>query len=444
MCILITEARLKSFPASGWIAGLYTLFEWMRLYLFSGFSFNPIGLALTSSLWGLQLASLMGIYGLTFVVLFTNLLTLRVYLFSRAMPIWIAICSAPYLFGFAHIQWHESSLAKSDKIKTLLVQTAFPTEETLHFTTFEEALAHVVNEWNEIFTLLAKERYRDVDLIVLPEYVVPYGTYVAVYPYNLIKELFTSHFGPESLQFFPARKPPLALDDGSQVTNGFISQALSNLFHADFVVGLQDDQWINQEGSQSYSGAFYFWPGAEMGLRYEKRILVPMGEYIPFEFCKELAQAYGITGSFTCGTQAKIFPGCKAPFGLSICYEETYGHLMRENRLKGAELLINVTSDVWYPNSRLPKQHFDHARLRTVEAGIPLVRSCNTGITCALDSLGQTVDTLGEDAEWKRSALYVEVPLYHYPTLYARFGDWLIILFSAISFLGLLPFRSKP
>jgi apolipoprotein N-acyltransferase len=193
----------------------------------------------------------------------------------------------------------------------------------------------------------------------------------------------------------PELKAPLALEISTkegkvwQVTNGYFCQALANIFNADLVTGLQDDQWVKDDEMRSFSSGIYFFPGGEVGLRYEKQVLLPMAEYIPFDFCKEYAKEYGISSSFCKGLEAKVFPGCKAPFGLCICYEETYGHLMRENRVKGAEVLINLTSDVWYPNSSLPKRHFDHARLRSVEMGIPLLRACNTGITAAINSVGK-------------------------------------------------------
>ena len=155
-----------------------------------------------------------------------------------------------------------------------------------------------------------------------------------------------------------------------------------------------------------------------------------MAEYIPFAFCRQLAAKYGIGGSFTPGTQAKVWQGRKCPFGVCICYEETFGDMMRDNRLLGADFLLNVTSDVWYPNSSLPQQHLDHARLRTVENGMALVRACNTGVTCVVDSLGRNVAVLGEKAdqpEWVAEALKVEVPLYTYSTLYTQWGDKLIV-----------------
>ena len=107
---------------------------------------------------------------------------------------------------------------------------------------------------------------------------------------------------------------------------------------------------------------------------------------------------------------------------------------MRENRLTGAELLVNVTNDGWFPHSRLPQQHSDHSRLRTVETGIPLVRACNTGVTAACDSLGQVLGALSEESG--QGTLLVDVPLYSYFTLYTVWGD-LFIIALAISLVGI-------
>ena len=75
------------------------------------------------------------------------------------------------------------------------------------------------------------------------------------------------------------------------------------------------------------------------------------------------------------------------------------------------------------PISRLPKQHFDHLRLRTVENGFPLVRACNTGVTGGIDSYGRIIGVLGEDhmhAKDLADSIHLDVPLYHYATLYSQ------------------------
>lgn len=445
--LLLTKERIRHWAGILSLASFWALSEWTRLFFLSGFSFNPIGIALTDSLYGLQWASLFGMYGLSFFIVLINLSLARAWIdgWKRSLLlVWAIVALIPFLFGFIHLQMHKEKLEVMSKkpegvIRALLVQTAFPIEEIMPFETWEAYLRYTENEWAEIFKTIAPEQNKHVELIALPEYVVPFGTYMAVYPFERLEQAWVRYFGKKAAEKLPDLKPPLALEvEGKwHVTNAFICQGLSNLFEADLVAGLQDDQWIDPATRQSYSSGFYFWPGGTVGLRYEKQVLLPMAEYIPFEPCRKMAAEYGITGSFTCGTGAKVFPGCKAPFGISICYEETYGHLMRQNRERGAELLVNLSSDVWYPDSRLPKQHFDHARLRTVESGIPLIRSCNTGITGAINSLGEIVVQGREDQEWERFALIADVPLYHYRPLYSIWGDLLIIGFSLMALPGL-------
>lgn len=441
---LATKERLCSFRGAWALSGVWVLLEWLRLYFLSGFSFNPIGVALSGSIYPLQTASIFGIYGLSFLILLTNLLVVRALIVRKNLWAWslaVAFALFPYLFGIAHYTYHdEKSHAQGvNTLRTLLVQTAFPIEEIIPFQSWQSYVRYTEEEWGGIFSVLAPFKDKGIELIALPEYVVPFGTYMAVFSYERILQDLQRLFGKEVVAVLPPVKEPLALEvEGKwQVTNAFICQALSNIFKADLVAGLQDDQWISSKEQKSYSSGFYFWPGGSLGLRYEKQILLPMAEYIPLDFLRKMAAEYGISGSFTCGSGAKVFPGSRLPFGLSICYEETYGHLMRENRLKGAELLVNLTSDVWYPDSRLPKQHFDHARLRTVESGIPLIRACNTGITSAIDSLGRIVAQGKEEQEWERFALMANVPLYHYKTLYSIWGDYFIIAICLLSLLFL-------
>lgn len=423
------------------IAGFWTLLEWVRLYVLSGFSWNPVGLAMSGSLYPLQLASVAGIYGLSFWVILVNLLALRAVFrtekgqkVTSSWVVWAIAALIPYIFGFAHVLYHDSQIKKDPpkKMSALLLQTAFPVEECIDCP-IEDMKSYVLGEWRQIVRTLREHHQEKVDLIALPEFVVPFGTWSPVYPWTQVKEIFADSWGVDSpLQLPPLEEPWATYYRGEwYVSNAFFLQGLSNLFHADVIAGLEDaDQ--KDKGVEHYNAALVFEPWTYgVNKRYEKRVLVPMGEYIPFEFCRTMAQSYGIGGSFTAGTEAKIFEGKRGKYGLSICYEETYAHLMRENKLKGAEVLINLTSDVWYPNSKLPRQHLDHARLRSTEGGLPLLRACNTGVTCSIDSLGRDIASLGDD-EWKQAALHTEVSLYTYPTLYTYTGDTLLIAFSGL------------
>ena len=443
------------------LASLWTLLEWSHLFFFSGYSFNPAGIALSGNLYSLQFASFWGTFGLSFWIIIVNLAALRAWVYLPAKNpalIWAVLAGFPYLYGFSHLTIRNSEfehhLTKDDPyLHIVLVQTAFPAEEALPFKDKSSYIAFVMDEWAQVLNITKQHIGKKIDLIVLPEYVVPFGTYTFLYPYDHVKSSFEKAFGTGTASRLPPKAEPFArpyqTSQGEAwfVNNAFWTQGIANVFQAEVVAGLEDAE-DNEEGQRTYfSSAILFRPNATPETfnpdRYAKRVLLPMAEYIPFSFCKDLAARYGIQGSFTCGGEALVMQGCKTPFGLSICYEETFGNLMRESRVAGSELLVNLTSDVWYPNSRLPQQHFDHARLRTVEAGIPLIRSCNTGITCAFDSLGRVVSRLGEDSfesEWVADSLYAKVPTFHYPTIYTTFGDSLIV---GICLIGMLFFFVK-
>lgn len=443
---LITPQRIGKLHQLLALSGVWVILEWLRIFFFSGFPWNPVGMSLAANVYSLQMASLWGVYGLSFWVIFTNLLFLQalqhITFALRHALLLLTAFFLPYFYGAIQLKWHlpVMQMASNDKITALLVQTAFPAEEAIAFSSRQAMLDFVTEEWQRILKLLQKHQNEKVDLIALPEYVVPFGTYYPVFRYEFVRNAFEDTFGTEKAKQLPNLEAHLAykLDTKTgpiwMVNNAFWAQAISKLFQADVVIGLEDRETLTNNKEACYSSAFHFHPNGQCVERYEKQVLVPMGEYIPFSFCRALAAKYGVTGSFTPGQEAKIFSCGKIPLGVSICYEEIYGHLMKSNRRKGAQMLVNISNDGWYPNSRLPRQHFEHARLRTVEMGVPMVRACNTGLTGACDSLGRTVAILGEYSENPESiaeAFLVQVPRYHFRTLYTYVGDWMVLGMSA-------------
>lgn len=448
LSLLFPKEKDLSFVEVFGIAATWTLLEWGRLFLFSGYTWNPIGLSLASTIVGLQFASLVGAYGLTFWVAVTNLLLLRAWLRSSWKTVGVTgavMACIPYLFGVAHLQYHDhgmkAAVAKGEE-RTLavnLIQTAFPVEESMEFKSHQEFLEYVKREWRTILRLANKHEGKATDLLVLPEFVVPYGTYSFVFPFEEVKALFVEEFGLDVEKKLPELKLPLAVQYQGEwkVCNAYWCQALADLFDADVIAGLEDAEDVCGE-REYYSSAIHFTPKKTpfSATRYAKRVLVPMGEYIPFSFCRDLAAQYGVTGSFTCGQEAVAWKCGKTSVSPSICYEETFGHLMREGKLAGAEVFLNLSSDAWFPHSRLIRQHLEHARLRAVENGVPLVRSGNTGITCVVDAAGRDLEVLGESDEEREDladSLHVNVPIYHYSTLYSLFGDGLAVGSSLVA-----------
>lgn len=435
------------------ICAVWTLMEWSRTLFLSGFAFNPVGLSMAGNIYTLQTASLLGIYGMSFYAMLMNLVLLKAYFECFAWKNFLqsaVLFLLPFAFGSWQLTKHRKEVEQSPAINALLVQTSFPIEEGICFSSHREMLEYVIGEWKQIYGLTSKHKESSVDLLALPEFVVPYGTYSFIYPYENIKDMIIETFGVESLDQFPPLVLPFASMDGEtmKVSNAYLSQGLANLFQCQVVVGLEDAEDI--DGQRYYfSSAMLFEPLNDEPYRhqrYEKRVLVPMGEYIPFSFCRDLAAMYGVFGSFTPGEKTVVWGKEHFKYGVSICYEEMFSDMMRDNRAEGAEMLLNITSDAWFPHSKLIRQHFEHARLRTVENGIPLLRACNTGITGCVNALGQDVKLLGDhdsEREDLSDALYVQVPTYHYRTLYSKVGDDLIVAISLMAVLLFFRFKSK-
>ncbi|WP_194847179.1 apolipoprotein N-acyltransferase [Candidatus Neptunochlamydia vexilliferae] len=400
------------------IAALWTLLEWSRLFILCGFAWNPVGLALTGFPISTQLASVVGVFGLSFIVMVVNLLAYNVMVMpkKRAISLYGGCLLLPYLFGFGHLQFHEGRKGDTS-YNVALVQTALLPDE--------KGKVHPYLQWNAIFTYLEEHRAKDLDLIVLPEYALPFSSHTPVYPFEEMKAFVKKELG----DLPPLLKEPLAeeMEGKWYVSNAFWTQAIANFYGAEVVIGLDATQ-----GGESYNAAFHFTPNKEKVTRYDKRVLLPLAEYLPFNFLRPLVARYGISNFFTHGKEVKLAEG-KELMSLSVCYEECFPHIMREGRKQGAKLFVNVTNDGWYPASRLPQQHFIHGRVRAVENGVPLVRACNTGITAGVDSLGRTTARFenGEGKfEFERGALFVPIDLYSFSTLYTFWGDAFIVFIS--------------
>ncbi len=391
------------------IAAVWTLFEWSRLhYFFCGFSWNPVGLALTSLPTSLQFASVWGVFGLSFWVMIANVAGLR-FLIKRsgASLCWLALLGfLPYLFGTAHLLYHEKKVDQSSKLSVALLGTQWLPPEKIFFKERAEEYIHPLGQWRHFIRELKDSDRNRHDMIILPEAAVPMPAMKFMYPLGWAQKILIDELGESVVSCFPDR----FIDEKREyVSNLFFAQTLSNFYSADLIIGLDHHDELFKK---NYQSAFFLAPNAPLFWEYKKRVLVPLAEYLPFEWLRSYTQAYGITEFYTHGTEAKVFNG-KVPFSLSICYEQTFPELMREGRVKGANLFVNVTNDNWYPHSRLAQQHFTHALLRSVENGVPLLRVSNLGVSAAVDSLGRVFS----------GKKFVDLPIYQHATLYSFWGD---------------------
>lgn len=187
-----------------------------------------------------------------------------------------------------------------------------------------------------------------------------------------------------------------------------------------------------------YNSIFALGPGAEVLAAYDKVHLVPFGEYLPFQDLAEslgLRQLTNFRGGFTPGARRRTVEVAGVPaFAPLVCYEVIFpGEVVDPGRRPA--WMLNVTNDAWYGMTPGPWQHFHQARLRAVEEGLPLVRAANNGVSAAIDPLGRVVAhlTLGAagvvDTDLPRP---IDAP----PA--ARWGDTISWALATLAFTGIL------
>ncbi|MEN9654909.1 MAG: hypothetical protein RL235_1021 [Chlamydiota bacterium] len=413
------------------MGGFWVAMEWMRTLPFNGFAWNPTGLALADTRWAVQFAAVVGMYGLSFWVIVSNVFALRAMQSMRKVTIaaWIAVVVTPYVIGGVNHWFCCRLIEKAPSVHALLIQTAILPEQRDFVRAYKDQYILPIDQWRRIVDLLPAPG-ESIDLIVLPEASLAGGAFSFVYSLDEVKELL------QDILKLPTPKKPLAGWDKTRgqwrVTNAYVAQAIADAYGAHVISGFHV---VDKAGQ--YNAALHFSPGEKVPKRYAKRILVPMGEYTPFArvegFSEWLQQSFHLGASFDVGIAPVLFHANGAVplrMGISICVEETHSHLIHDLKKMGANLFVNVTNDVWFPASRLPEQHYHIARVRAVENGVSLVRACNTGVTGAVDPSGKTIATLAV-SESQPQALSVSVPIVSHATLYTWWGDTAIFVLSA-------------
>lgn len=434
------------------VASLFTLMEYSRVHILMGFTWNPSGLALAAYDYTLQVASIAGVYGLTFLVYLTNLILFKLInekIRTKNVAIFLSLLVFPYIFGFVNISIHERDAKdKESSIKALLVQTAILQGDRVKLEGRESSLTPL-EQWAKIFGIIKPFRSKKNDLLILPEGVVPYPVSNPIYTHLSVVDLFYKNFGRSSLKYLPPLNDSYAkwivsedLNGGFwAVNNAFVAQGLSNYFKADLMAGFEVVERSKNGQLEGFQSLILFKPGKQIQDRYDKQILVPLGECLPFKWCEKLANYFGVTAFFTPGKESKVLDS-KVLIGPSVCYEETYGHLLLKTKRMGAKCLVNITNDGWFPGIRLIKQHYSHAKLRAVELGVPLLRACTTGVTCAINAFGQKVAGIEPKSDPEAKALEVDLPLFDYTTLYEKTGDYLVV-FMSVGFIFFYLIKNK-
>jgi len=188
--------------------------------------------------------------------------------------------------------------------------------------------------------------------------------------------------------------------------------------------------------NEIYNSAALVSPSGEWAGSYDKTHLVPFGEYVPFK--DFFSFAGGLTkevGDFSRGQSRAPLDAGGTKLGVFICYESVFPDEVRRFAAGGAQVFVNISNDGWYGDSGAYAQHLRQARIRAVENGRWLLRATNTGVTASIDPYGRIVTRLPRKA---RAALIAPYALSSDTTFYTRHGDWFAYLCAIISIVALV------
>ncbi len=193
----------------------------------------------------------------------------------------------------------------------------------------------------------------------------------------------------------------------------------------------------DEDGAERYFNSIMVVAETPEGRRavgyYDKHHLVPFGEYLPFYNALNaigLAQLtpYGDAG-FAPGEGPRVLRAGGSSFSPLVCYEAIFpGAVYPKGERPG--WLLTVTNDAWFGDTSGPRQHLDQARLRSIETGLPMARSANTGISAVIDAKGRI---LARVKLYESGRIEAALPPALPPTLYDRAGDWIFWLMIGAS-----------
>ncbi|MFL4983088.1 MAG: apolipoprotein N-acyltransferase [Xanthobacteraceae bacterium] len=382
------------------LAVALTVVEWLRGHLLTGFPWNAYGYALTGPLVLAQSAALVGIWGLTFmaVAIFATpavLVDERIYTRRPWLP---PLCAALVLaacatYGLVRLNQTPTSFVAGVRLR--IMQPNLPQDEKFNYGAKQQVMSRYLT-LSDRATGPGTTGIRDVTHLIWPE---------SAFPFFIARE-------PEALAQIAALLP-----QGTVLVTGGVRPEETTP-GAQIVQGYNSIYVIDHDGSI-------------LGT-YDKLHLVPFGEYLPFQGLLEsfgLMQLTKVQGGFLAGERRRplAMPGAPAAVPL-ICYEIIFSGEAVPRAGDRPGWLINLTNDGWFGNSTGPYQHFQQARVRAIEEGLPLVRAANSGISAVVDPVGRVINHLPLATEGVFDA---SLPRRIPPTLFVRIGDSLAALMLA-------------
>jgi apolipoprotein N-acyltransferase len=377
--------------------------EYLRGYFLTGFPWVPLGNSQVTVLPVAQLASVLGVYGLSALVAYINA-TLAYALVTSGTRRVTAVATAAVVLiavgGWGVWRIAGGSLTREGTpIRVGLIQGNIAQEDKWN-------PAHARRIFTTYIAMTRDAVRRGAEYVIWPESSTPFTF-----------------------------EDPLASPEGDAALRELAREVgVPILFGSDQVIRRQPI-----ERSELYNAAYQLDPSGKTIAIYRKIKLVPFGEFFPFQewiaFAAPLVQRFV---PFSAGSGPVILPIGSHRASTAICYEVVFPSLARDAVAAGSELLTTVTNDGWYGRSSAPYQHWEMASMRAIEQGRYLARAANTGISGIVDPYGRV---LARSNIFEQVGLVGEARFLTGRTVYSMMGD--SIAYVSIVVTGLAAFLAR-
>ncbi|WP_439493336.1 apolipoprotein N-acyltransferase [Bosea sp. (in: a-proteobacteria)] len=374
------------------LAIMLSLSEWLRGHVLTGFPWNVYGMMLAGQPQIAQIASVVGLYGLTLVSVAIGAAPATLGTAERPWARWrapvIALLAVAGLVGFGLWRVPAGPAPLVAGVKLRLMQPNLPQDAKFNARN-GEAILNQYLALSDRATSPATPGVQAVTHLIWPE---------SAFPFLLGRT-------PQALSRIAALLPPnTTLITGAARAGELLpGESRPPIFNA--------IQVVDDEGAIVSS--------------YDKVHLVPFGEYLP-PVLERLIRSVGLSefvsvpGGFAAGTRRlPLAIRGLPPAAPLICYEVVFPAEVAPQGPR-AGFMLNLTNDGWFGQTSGPYQHFAQARLRAIEEGLPLVRVANTGISAVTDGYGRVLGSLPLGRE---GVLDTGLPRAGPATPYSRFGD---------------------
>jgi apolipoprotein N-acyltransferase len=364
-------------------AAAWVILEYVRTFLFSGFPWALFADSQVYRLPVIQIASITGVYGVSFLLVWGNLAVAEAFNGSRRALASFGIALLCTLsFGWVTLKYPKRTGLPELKIALL------------------QGNIDQYKKWSEVYVAEIKQTYE-----TLVQRSKSSGAQLIVWPETSVPGYLT-------------QDPPLRL----WLTSVILKSGTAHIVGAPYM-----------QGDNAYNAAFSL---SSLGLIqgvYGKHHLVPFGETVPFQtILGRWISVLNALGGFTAGRESPVLTAAGVPIGVNICYEAIFPNLVRQSVKHGAQIIVNLTNDGWYMKTAAPYQHLAPNVFRAVENRRWLARADNTGISALIDPFGHIVL---QTPIYQARVLIGTAELRSDLTFYSRYGDffaWLCLLGTAL------------